>query len=144
MLLFAEKVRSCIARQPDQELSDFLTEVVLKGGVFIGLAQLAFLIFRAIQCKGEVREMERCVAWDENHQEYEIKCDWRQCNRTLFAQTGLGMMVTIYIGVKIISGLAPKRILDKHIVQTKKIVAMDLNLVEKPAKEEKPDSNMET
>lgn len=54
MFLFAEKVRFLIARQPDTELSDFLTNVVLKGGVFIGLAQLAFLIFSAIQVRSKM------------------------------------------------------------------------------------------
>ncbi|GMH88119.1 hypothetical protein TL16_g11064 [Triparma laevis f. inornata] len=131
MLLFAEKVRFLIARQPDTELSDFLTNVVLKGGVFIGLAQLAFLIFSAIQCEGEVDKLGKCRKWDENHKEYEVPCDWRQCNRTLYAQTGLGMMVAVYVGVKIVSGLAPKRLLNKHTVQANKIVAMDLNWQEK-------------
>lgn len=45
LLLFAEHVRALLAKKPKEELSFFLTQVVIKEGVFIGLAQLGFLIF---------------------------------------------------------------------------------------------------
>jgi hypothetical protein len=46
LLLFAEKVRSWMALKPDEELSTILTNVVLKGGMFIGLGQVREMISR--------------------------------------------------------------------------------------------------
>ena len=46
ILLFAEKVRSRMASKPDDELSTILTNVVLKGGMFIGLGQVREMISR--------------------------------------------------------------------------------------------------
>ena len=46
LLLFAEKVRFWMALKPDEELSTILTNVVLKGGMFIGLGQVREMISR--------------------------------------------------------------------------------------------------
>ena len=40
LLLFAEKVRSRMTSKSDDELSTILTNVVLKGGLFVGLGQV--------------------------------------------------------------------------------------------------------
>ncbi|GMH82038.1 hypothetical protein TrST_g3249 [Triparma strigata] len=110
-LLFFLRVRRRIGRLNDKELSDFLSLKVLKDGLFMGLAQLGFLTFSAIQCEAE-------------------ELNWSDCNRTLYSQTGLGFMVVIYTAAELISGIAPKRIVEKHVVPTKNILAMNLTLQE--------------
>ncbi|GMI46432.1 hypothetical protein TrCOL_g1227 [Triparma columacea] len=109
-LLFAlgMKVRSRIAKLPDEDLSKFLTNDVIMIGMFVGLGQITFLMLGAIQCNGNAD-------------------DWRDCNRTLISQTGLGGMVTIYTIFKLVSGVVPKRILEKHTISMKKFLSMDLN-----------------
>lgn len=106
-------IRSAIANLSDQRLSDYLTKDVFNhGGVLIGLAQLAFLIFSSIQCKRQTDNIYKC-------------------NGTLYSQTGLGGVVAIYTIIKIISGIAPKHLVEKYIVPLRKIVTLDLNLEEK-------------
>ena len=80
-------------------------------GMLVGLGQLAFLMFKSIQCDGN-------------------KDDWRDCNRTLYSQAGLGFMVTLFTIIKLASGVVPKRILDKHVISPKKVLAMDMNAEE--------------
>ena len=36
-------------------------------------------------------------------------------------------MVTLFTIIKLASGVVPKRILDKHVISPKKVLAMDLN-----------------
>ncbi|GMH91599.1 hypothetical protein TL16_g12100 [Triparma laevis f. inornata] len=112
LLIFGQRVRSGVADLPGAKMSHYLTHVVLKGGFFVGLAQLSFLIFSSIQCEG-----------DEG--------SYHQCSRTLYSQTGLGIMVVLYLSIKIVTGLVPDHILDRHIVSVEKVVALDLNLEEK-------------
>ncbi|GMH63274.1 hypothetical protein TL16_g03669 [Triparma laevis f. inornata] len=108
-LAFFLRVRLRIARLEDKQLSEFLAEKVIKDGFFMGFAQLGFLTFSSIQCEAE-----------EDH--------WSDCNRTLYSQTGLGFMVVIYTAITLISGLAPKRILEKHVIPTKDILSMNLTV----------------
>lgn len=115
LLIFATKVRSAISNLPDPELHIFLTQVVLKEGILIGLSQLSFLIFSSIQC---INKLEKEVLY------------WRQCNRTLYSQTGLGYMVVLYTTIQIISGLALLRILSKYMVSVKKVLSMELSVTE--------------
>lgn len=88
ILVFALSVRSRIASLPEEELSFFITTDVVKGGVFIGLAQLAFLMFGSIQCDGN-------------------STGYMECRRTLYSQVGLSAMVSLYIIIKLISGAVP-------------------------------------
>ncbi|GMH93315.1 hypothetical protein TL16_g12594 [Triparma laevis f. inornata] len=103
--------RSYVAKLSDEDLSKFLTEDVVMGSVLVGLGQLAFLMFASIQCHGNAD-------------------DWRQCNRTLLSQAGLSGMVTLFTIIKLASGVVPKRILEKHVISLKKVLAMDLNAEE--------------
>ena len=110
--MFGFKIRGWVARLNDRNLSIFLTDGVMKEGLLIGLAQLGFLLFSSVQCEAEVQE------WNS----------WTECSRTLFSQTGLGVMICLYLGVKILSRLAPKNILDKHLLSARSVFAMDLNM----------------
>ncbi|GMI05766.1 hypothetical protein TrVE_jg12803 [Triparma verrucosa] len=100
--------RSHMANLSDEDLSKFLTNDVIMGGVLMGLGQLAFLMFGSVQCDGNAG-------------------NWRKCNRTLVSQTSLSAMVTLLTIIKILSGVVPKRILDNHVISPKKVFAMDLN-----------------
>ncbi|GMI14762.1 hypothetical protein TrLO_g4328 [Triparma laevis f. longispina] len=111
MLWVAEKTRASFATFSDEKLSVFLTQTVLKRALFFGLAQLVFLIFSSIQCDNESET-------------------WEQCNRTLYAQTGLGYFVVLGIGIKMVSEIAPKQYLDRHVVSMKKVLAMKLTVGE--------------
>ncbi|GMH78321.1 hypothetical protein TL16_g07754 [Triparma laevis f. inornata] len=108
LLKFGIKSRSHFAKLPDKELSHFLTNDVIMGGVIIGLGQLAFLMFGSIQCDGNASS-------------------YTECNRTLISQAGLSIMVGLYVMIKLGSGAVPKRILDKHVISTRKILAMEVN-----------------
>ncbi|GMH75633.1 hypothetical protein TL16_g06825 [Triparma laevis f. inornata] len=105
------KSRSRIARLSDEDLSKFLTNDVTMGGMLVGLGQLAFLMFASIQCDGKTD-------------------DWTQCSRTLLSQAGLSGMVTLFTVIKLLSGVVPKRILERHVISPKKVLAMDLNAEE--------------
>ncbi|GMI09881.1 hypothetical protein TrVE_jg13446 [Triparma verrucosa] len=111
LLKFGLKCRPHVAQLSDEDLSKFLANDVIFGGMIIGLGQLAFLMFASIQCDGNAD-------------------DWRQCNRTLFSQTGLSGMVTLFTIIKLASGVVPKRILNKHVISPRKVLAMDLNVEE--------------
>lgn len=111
LLKFGKKLRSRIARLPDEDLSNFLTNDVFFGGMIIGLGQLTFLMFASIQCNGNAD-------------------DWSKCNRTLYSQAGLSGMVTLLTIIKLTSGVVPKRILKKHIIPLKKVFAMDSSAAE--------------
>ena len=100
LLKFGMKCRSHIAKLSNEELSAFLTQDVVLGGIIIGLGQLAFLMFPTIQC-------------DRNAD------SWRDCKRTLHSQFGLSSMVTLYIVVKLASGVVPIRILKSICYRSK-------------------------
>ena len=86
ILVFALIIRSKIAMLEKQRLTAFLTLKVLKNGIFSGLGQLVFLMFAAIQCENGSKD---------------VVDGWKGCNRTLYAQTGLGFMVVISLGVQV-------------------------------------------
>ena len=94
LLKFGLKCRPHVAQLSDEDLSKFLANDVIFGGMIIGLGQLAFLMFASIQCDGKA-------------------VDWRECSRTLTSQTGLGFMVMLFTIIKFASGVVPKRILNK-------------------------------
>mmetsp|Transcript_9626 Transcript_9626/g.17488 ORF Transcript_9626/g.17488 Transcript_9626/m.17488 type:complete len:986 (+) Transcript_9626:120-3077(+) len=108
LFLLGMRCRSHVAKLTDEDLSKFLSKDVIRGGVLIGLAQLVFLMFGSIQCDGNAD-------------------DWRNCNRTLLSQTGLSGMVMLYTVIMLISGVVPTRILDKHVISLKRVVAMNMN-----------------
>ena len=74
---------------------------------------MLFLAFSSIQCEGEA-EIEGN--------------DWKSCRRSLQSQTGLGGLVATFVLAKLMLGIAPKKYLDKHTINLKKIVRMELNL----------------
>ena len=65
--------RSRIACLSDADLSGYISMSVIKGGIVIGLAQLAFLALSSIQCNSEATLMGN---------------SWKECTRSLYAQTG--------------------------------------------------------
>ena len=54
-IVFALGCRLVAAKNSDQHLSDILTESVIRDGLVVGLGQLAFLVFAAIQCESDAR-----------------------------------------------------------------------------------------
>ncbi|GMH69308.1 hypothetical protein TL16_g05125 [Triparma laevis f. inornata] len=116
LLKFAMNSRSHIAELPDKDLSHFLTNDVIMGALIIGLGRLAFLLFASIQYDGKPK-----VDKDGNNG------DWRLCNRTLISQTGLSGMISLYVIIKLLSGVVPEHILEKHVLSMKKVVAMKMN-----------------
>ena len=56
--------------------------------------------------------------------------NWHACKRSLFSQTGVGALVSLFTTITLLSGVAPKKYIDRHIVKPNKIVTMDLNLEE--------------
>ena len=113
MIITGFIIRGWVATADNHQISEFLTNGVIKDGLLIGLAQLGSLLFSSIQCEAEVEE------WSHS---------WRDCTRTLFSQTGLGAMICLYLGPKILSRLVSKNILDKHLVSMRSIFAMDLKI----------------
>ncbi|GMH77073.1 hypothetical protein TrLO_g9487, partial [Triparma laevis f. longispina] len=111
LLILGMKLRSHIAKLTNRDLSYFLTNDVVMGGAFIGLGQLAFLMFASIRC--------------ENAND-----DWKECRRILTSQVGLSAMVGLYVIIKLASGVVPKYILEKHTISVKKLAAMKMNTEE--------------
>ena len=105
-------VRSKVGDLPDKDLSDYIIKHVYKDAMLIGLAQLAFLIFSSIQCEGN-------------------KSNYKDCNRTLYSQSGLGLLVATFTIIQLVGGIFPKHILEKHVVSIKKVVSMNMNAQEK-------------
>ena len=115
LFLVALKFRFSIARLSDADLSKFLSMSVIKGGLMVGIGQLVFLAFSSIQCVNE-SSVEGDV--------------WRECTRSLYSQTGLGGLVGLYTVIEMLSGVAPRKYIDRHIIKPKKIATMDLNVKE--------------
>ena len=88
---------------------------VVKGGLIVGLGQLIFLAFSSVQCLNEA-SVEGL--------------DWTECKRSLYSQTGLGGLVAEYTVLLLVSGVAPRKYIDRHIIKPKKIVMMNLNVKE--------------
>ncbi|GMI16338.1 hypothetical protein TrLO_g11854 [Triparma laevis f. longispina] len=109
--MFGMKLRSRIAKLTNKDLSHFLTTDVVMIGVIIGLGLLTFVIFASVRCDDR----------EDN---------WRECNRTLVSQAGLSGMIAFYVFIKTASGVVPKRILEKHAISFKKVVAMPMNAEE--------------
>lgn len=78
--------------------------------------QLTFLTFGAMQCYFSLEEPE--VGEGEKN--------WRQCERTLFSQTGLGEIVFAFLTIKFISAISPTHILERHIPSIKKMITLKL------------------
>ena len=112
-LLVALRARSRVAKLSDSDLSRFLSMSVIKGGLIVGLGQLIFLAFSSIQCLNE--------ASVEGH-------DWTECKRSLYSQAGLGGLVAEYTILLLVSGIVPRKYIDRHIIKLKRIATMDLNL----------------
>ena len=55
---------------------------------------------------------------------------WKECRRGLHAQAGLGGLVSLYVLIKLVSGVAPKKYVDRHTVKLKKVVTLELSLEE--------------
>ena len=53
-----------------------------------------------------------------------------ECKRSLYSQTGLGGLVAEYTILLLVSGIAPRKYIDRHIIKLKKIATMDLNVKE--------------
>ena len=62
----------------------------------------------------------------------DLPCDnsWTACRRSLYSQTGLGGLVAEYTILLLVSGIAPRKYIDRHIIKPKKIVTLDLNVKE--------------
>ena len=88
---------------------------IIKGGLIVGLGQLVFLTFSSIQCLNEASVED---------------LDWRECKRSLYSQAGLGGLVAEYTILLLVSGVAPKKYIDKHIIKSRRIATMNLNLEE--------------
>ena len=88
---------------------------VIKGGLIVGLGQLLFLAFSSVQCLNEANVEG---------------LGWTECKRSLYSQNGLGGLVAEYTILLLVSGIAPRKYIDRHMIKPKKIAAMDLNLEE--------------
>ena len=83
--------------------------------MIVGLGRFVFLTFPSIQCVNE--------AWIEGR-------DWTACRRSLYSQTGLGGMVALYTTIELVSGVVPRKYVDRRVIKPKKIATMNLNLKE--------------
>lgn len=115
ILFVALRIRSRIAKLSNSDLSKFLSISVIKGGLVTGLSQLVFLAFSSVQCISEANI--------EGH-------SWRVCKRCLYSQTGLGALVALFTIITLVSGVAPRKYIDRHTIKPKNILKMDLNMEE--------------
>lgn len=82
------KLRQFVARTLDETaLLTFLNLTIFKYCICVGLPQLGLILFGAVQC---IREMTAEFENDPNHDTRNI---YSKCNRTLFSQTGLGVII---------------------------------------------------
>ena len=88
-------LRRRIGRLPDEDLTNFLALSVVRGGLLVGLAQLTFLAFASIQCENEASLEDR---------------PWWECKRALFSQAGLASFLALYTTIKLVAGIAPKKV----------------------------------
>ncbi|GMH73871.1 hypothetical protein TL16_g06310 [Triparma laevis f. inornata] len=134
LLMFAFECRRKIASRPDKELANFLATGVLRDGILAGLGQILFLGVESSRCYADLDP-------DETKDE-----------------TGLGMLVAIFVIIKVSSGgeladeselvgarftppnsnththlhvaAVPPQILSRHLVSPRQILTMDLNMGE--------------
>ncbi|GMH89030.1 hypothetical protein TrVE_jg13185 [Triparma verrucosa] len=125
LLLFATlKVRSIVAsleKRGPKKLSEFLSKSVIYKGLLLGSIKLTFLVFTSIKCETEL--------WEEEEKS-DLEHPWRACNRTLYSQTGLGIMIIIYLTLTVLSGIASTSVLEDHTVNLKKAWTMDMDFAE--------------
>ena len=122
LLLFATlTVRSVVASLDPKKLSEFLSKSVIYKGLLLGTIKLTFLVFTSIKCETEL--------WEEEEKS-ELEHPWRACNRTLYSQTGLGIMIIIYLTLTVLSGNASTFVLEDHTVTLKKAWTMDMDFAE--------------
>mmetsp|Transcript_6008 Transcript_6008/g.10929 ORF Transcript_6008/g.10929 Transcript_6008/m.10929 type:complete len:593 (+) Transcript_6008:803-2581(+) len=114
--------RNLVAELSDEDLDRFITQDVVKGGVFVGLGQLIFLIFSCLQCYSDHFSTGRASV------EYNVTVS---CERALLSQVGLSYMVWMFSLVKLFFGALPKSVLRQNIVPLKKVVIMRLNRSQK-------------
>ncbi|GMH66597.1 hypothetical protein TrST_g749 [Triparma strigata] len=114
--------RNLVAELSDEDLDRFITQDVVKGGVFVGLGQLVFLIFSCLQCYSDHFSTGRASV------EYNVAVS---CERALLSQVGLSYMVWMFSLVKLFFGALPKSVLRQNIVPLKKVVIMRLNRSQK-------------
>lgn len=75
--------------------------------------------------------MQKEVSEREGFRSDEFYKIFNQHPRSLYAQTGLGAMVAIFVVIKLMSGIIPKHLIQKHIVSVEKIVTMNMTGPEK-------------
>eukprot|EP00519_Triparma_laevis_P004294 CAMPEP_0182514400 /NCGR_PEP_ID=MMETSP1321-20130603/35669_1 /TAXON_ID=91990 /ORGANISM="Bolidomonas sp., Strain RCC1657" /LENGTH=1209 /DNA_ID=CAMNT_0024721593 /DNA_START=151 /DNA_END=3777 /DNA_ORIENTATION=+ len=122
LLLFATlTVRSIVASLDPKKLSEFLSKSVIYKGLLLGSIKLTFLVFTSIKCETELREEE---------EKSDLEQPWRACNRTLYSQTGLGIMIIIYLTLTVLSGIASTSVREDHTVNLKKAWTMDMDFAE--------------
>ena len=109
----ALRIRGRVAQLSDNDLNQFLSGSVIQGGLVVGFGQLLFLAFSSLQCKSEASLEGQ---------------SWKKCRRGLYAQAGLGCLVAIFVIIKLVAGVAPRKYLDKHTITIEKITTLDLNL----------------
>ena len=80
LLVWVMAQRKRIGKLEDKELSQFLTQKVVKQSMLIGLAEISFLMFSSVQCAN--------------------RSNWRECERTLYSQTCIGIMVVVVNGIR--------------------------------------------
>ncbi|GMH75834.1 hypothetical protein TrLO_g15657 [Triparma laevis f. longispina] len=114
--------RNLVAELSDEDLDRFITQDVVRGGVFVGLGQLVFLIFSCLQCYSDHFSTGRAEV------EYNVTVS---CERTLLSQVGLSYMVWMFSLAKLFFGAVPKSVLRQHIVPLKKVVIMRLSKSQK-------------
>ncbi|GMH91759.1 hypothetical protein TL16_g12148, partial [Triparma laevis f. inornata] len=122
LLFFATlKVRNIVASRDPEMISGFLVKSVIYKGLLLGTIKLTFLVFTSIKCETEL--------WEEEEKS-NLEHPWRDCNRTLYSQTGLGIMIIIYLTLSVLSGIASTSVLEDHTVTLKKAWTMDMDFAE--------------
>ena len=122
LLFFATlKVRNVVASRDPEKISNFLSKSVVYKGLMLGTIKLTFLVFTSIKCETEL--------WEEEEQS-DLEHPWRACNRTLYSQTGLGIMIIIYLTLTVLSGIASTSVLEDHTVTLKKAWTMKMDFAE--------------
>lgn len=96
---------------PDDMLSAFMITRVFGKTLVAGVVQGAFLLLDGIRCTLRVRGDGKLH---------------RECSRTLFGEVGIGCMLTLLLIALLMSGLVPKKHLEKLEIPMKKIVTGEL------------------
>ena len=146
LLALCLKIRAEIAKLSDVDLSNFLSNSVIKVGLVGGFGQLLFLAFSSVECESEARYVwvkrrflskgSRLRARSnfnvaslrsifECRPRYSLKgLSWTECRRGLYAQEGLSGLVALFVIIKLVAGSAPKRYVDRHIIKLRKVATL--------------------